>query len=140
MLDEGLKTQLKAYLQNLRQPIALVASLGEGQGSKDMLALLEDVAGTSDKVSLNLAGDDARKPSFSVTRDAGDASVRFAGLPLGHEFTSLVLALLHVGGHPPKFDAEVLDRSAPWTATTTSRPISRSPARTAPTWCRRSTP
>jgi alkyl hydroperoxide reductase subunit F len=110
MLDEGLKTQLKAYLQNLRQPIALVASLGEGQGSKDMLALLEDVAGTSDKVSLNLAGDDARKPSFSVTRDAGDASVRFAGLPLGHEFTSLVLALLHVGGHPPKFDAEVLER------------------------------
>ena len=110
MLDDGLKTQLKAYLQNLRQPVELVASLGEGQGSKDMLALLEDVAATSDKVSLNLAGDDARKPSFSITRDAGDASVRFAGLPLGHEFTSLVLALLHVGGHPPKFDAEVLDQ------------------------------
>jgi alkyl hydroperoxide reductase subunit F len=70
MLDDGLKTQLKAYLQNLRQPIELVASLGEGQGSKDMLALLEDVAGTSDKVSLNLAGDDARKPSFAITRAA----------------------------------------------------------------------
>ena len=110
MLDDGLKTQLKAYLQNLRQPIELVASLGEGQGSKDMLALLEDVAGTSDKVSLNLAGDDARRPSFAVTRASNDAGVRFAGLPLGHEFTSLVLALLHVGGHPPKFDAEVLDQ------------------------------
>ncbi|SFJ45812.1 alkyl hydroperoxide reductase subunit F [Caulobacter sp. UNC279MFTsu5.1] len=110
MLDDGLKTQLKAYLQNLRQPIELVASLGEGAGSKDMLALLEDVAGTSDKVSLNLAGDDARKPSFAITRAAGDADVRFAGLPLGHEFTSLVLALLHVGGHPPKFDAEALDQ------------------------------
>jgi alkyl hydroperoxide reductase subunit F len=110
MLDDGLKTQLKAYLQNLRQPIELVASLGEGQGSKDMLALLEDVAATSDKVSLNLAGDDARKPSFAITRAAGDASVRFAGLPLGHEFTSLVLALLHVGGHPPKFEAETLDQ------------------------------
>lgn len=115
MLDDGLKTQLKAYLQNLRQPIELVASLGEGQGSKDMLALLEDVAGTSDKVSLNLAGDDARKPSFAIARADGSApkdkvGVRFAGLPLGHEFTSLVLALLHVGGHPPKFDAEVLDQ------------------------------
>ena len=110
MLDDGLKTQLKAYLQNLRQPVELVASLGEGQGSKDMLALLEDVAATSDKVSLNLAGTDARTPSFAITRQAGDASVRFAGLPLGHEFTSLVLALLHVGGHPPKFDAEVLDQ------------------------------
>ncbi|MFZ0269777.1 alkyl hydroperoxide reductase subunit F [Caulobacter sp.] len=110
MLDDGLKTQLKAYLQNLRQPIELVASLGEGQGSKDMLALLESVAETSDKVSLNLAGDDARKPSFAIARADGGADVRFAGLPLGHEFTSLVLALLHVGGHPPKFDAEVLDQ------------------------------
>ncbi|MBO9709853.1 MAG: alkyl hydroperoxide reductase subunit F [Caulobacter sp.] len=111
MLDDGLKTQLKAYLQNLRQPIELVASLGEGAGSKDMLALLEDVAGASDKVSLNLSGDDARKPSFAIARQSGDAvGVRFAGLPLGHEFTSLVLALLHVGGHPPKFDAELLDR------------------------------
>ncbi|WP_426043736.1 alkyl hydroperoxide reductase subunit F [Caulobacter sp. DWR3-1-2] len=115
MLDAGLKDQLKAYLGNLRQQIELVASLGEGQGSKDMLALLEDVAAASDKVSLNLAGDDARKPSFAIERDAKDSpqdkvGVRFAGLPLGHEFTSLVLALLHVGGHPPKFDAEVLDQ------------------------------
>ncbi len=110
MLDDGLKTQLKAYLQNLRQPIELVASLDESAGSKDMLALLEDVAGTSDKVSLNLAGDNARKPSFAIVRADGSADVRFAGLPLGHEFTSLVLALLHVGGHPPKVDAEVLDQ------------------------------
>jgi alkyl hydroperoxide reductase subunit F len=110
MLDAGLKTQLSTYLQNLRQPIELVASLGEDKGSKDMLALLEDVAATSDKVSLNLSGDDARKPSFAITRAAGDADVRFAGLPLGHEFTSLVLALLHVGGHPPRLDAEVIER------------------------------
>ncbi|MBI1683963.1 alkyl hydroperoxide reductase subunit F [Caulobacter hibisci] len=110
MLDAGLKTQLTTYLQNLRQPIELVASLGDDKGSKDILALLEDVAATSDKVSLNLAGDDARKPSFAITRAAGDADVRFAGLPLGHEFTSLVLALLHVGGHPPRLDAEVIER------------------------------
>jgi len=110
MLDAGLKTQLSTYLQNLRQPIELVASLGDDKGSKDMLALLEDVVATSDKVSLNLAGDDARKPSFAITRAAGDADVRFAGLPLGHEFTSLVLALLHVGGHPPRLDAEVIER------------------------------
>ncbi|ALL15044.1 alkyl hydroperoxide reductase subunit F [Caulobacter henricii] len=110
MLDDSLKTQLTAYLQNLRQPITLVASLDDSQGSRDMKALLEDVASTSDKVSLNLTGDDARRPSFAITRAAGDASVRFAGLPLGHEFTSLVLALLHVGGHPPRFEAELLDQ------------------------------
>jgi alkyl hydroperoxide reductase subunit F len=109
-LDEGLKTQLNAYLQNLRQPVELVASLGDGAGSKDMLALLQDVAAASDKVTLTLDGDDARKPSFAISRASGDADVRFAGLPLGHEFTSLVLALLHVGGHPPKIDAEVIER------------------------------
>jgi len=108
MLDDALKTQLTAYLTNLREPIELVASLGEDAGSKEMLALLEDVASASDKVSLNLAGADERKPSFAITRAAGDAQVRFAGLPLGHEFTSLVLALLHVGGHPPKIDADAI--------------------------------
>jgi alkyl hydroperoxide reductase subunit F len=110
MLDAGLKTQLTSYLQNLRQPIALVASLDDSAGSAEMKALLEDIVSTSDKVSLNLSGEDDRKPSFAITRAAGDASVRFAGLPLGHEFTSLVLALLHVGGHPPRLDAEVIER------------------------------
>ncbi|MDO9473505.1 MAG: alkyl hydroperoxide reductase subunit F, partial [Caulobacter sp.] len=110
MLDAALKTQLTAYLQNLREPITLVATLGEGQGSTDMLALLEDVASTSDKVRLDLTGADARTPSFAITRAAGDADVRFAGLPLGHEFTSLVLALLHVGGHPPRIEAELVEQ------------------------------
>jgi alkyl hydroperoxide reductase subunit F len=116
MLDSTLKGQLKAYLENLRQPIELVASLDDSAKSAEMLRLLEDVISVSDKVSLTRRDDDdARKPSFAITRQSGDApqdkvGVRFAGLPLGHEFTSLVLALLHVGGHPPKFDAEVLDQ------------------------------
>jgi alkyl hydroperoxide reductase subunit F len=114
MLDAALKGQLNAYLANLRQPIELVASLADDAASAQMQALLEDVAGASDKVSLNLAGADARRPAFAIARAAGDcahdAHVRFAGLPLGHEFTSLVLALLHVGGHPPKVEAEILDR------------------------------
>ena len=110
MLDAALKGQLKAYLENLRQPIELVASLDEGPKSREMLELLEDVISVSDKVSLARRDDEPRKPSFAVTRAAGDAGVRFAGLPLGHEFTSLVLALLHVGGHPPKIDAEAIER------------------------------
>jgi alkyl hydroperoxide reductase subunit F len=110
MLDAGLKAQLTSYLQNLRQPITLVASLDDSKGSVEMRALLDDVASTSDKVSVRYDGDDARKPSFAIERAANDAEVRFAGLPLGHEFTSLVLALLHVGGHPPRLDAEVIQR------------------------------
>jgi alkyl hydroperoxide reductase subunit F len=109
MLDAGLKDQLKAYLGHLRQPIELVAALDDGPKSREMLDLLEDIVAASDKVSLSRRAD-ARTPSFAIERQSADASVRFAGLPLGHEFTSLVLALLHVGGHPPKFDAEVLDQ------------------------------
>jgi len=88
MLDAGLKTQLTTYLQNLRQPIELVASLDDSAGSAEMKALLEDIVATSDKVTLSLGGDNERKPSFAITRAApsegfGDADVRFAGLPLG---------------------------------------------------------
>jgi alkyl hydroperoxide reductase subunit F len=110
MLDTDLKGQLKAYLENLREPIELVASLDDGPKSRELLDLLEDIASVSDKVSLVRGGDDARKPSFAIARQAGDAHVRFAGLPLGHEFTSLVLALLHVGGHPPRVEADVIER------------------------------
>jgi NADH-dependent peroxiredoxin subunit F len=110
MLDEGLKSQLTAYLANLRQPIELVASLDDSAKSREMLELLKDVASTSEKVSLIEDGDDERRPSFAIERAAGDAGVRFAGLPLGHEFTSLVLALLHVGGHPPKVEPEVIEQ------------------------------
>ena len=113
MLDDTLKTQLKSYLGNLRAPIELVASLGEGKASQDMQALLVDIAGLSDKVSWRAAEgaeQDARVPSFAILRDGQETGARFAGIPLGHEFTSLVLALLHSGGHPPKVDAEVLEQ------------------------------
>jgi alkyl hydroperoxide reductase subunit F len=110
MLDAGLKTQLKGYLENIVQPVELVASLDDGAKSQELRALLEDVVAASDKVTLDLTGDDARKPSFAINRKGTPISVRFAGLPMGHEFTSLVLALLQVGGHPPKVDADVIEQ------------------------------
>ncbi|WP_374575679.1 alkyl hydroperoxide reductase subunit F [Phenylobacterium sp.] len=110
MLDQGLKTQLAAYLQNLRQPIELVASLDDSAKSAEMKDLIADIAAASDKVSVRLDGADARRPSFAITRPGEDVGVRFAGLPMGHEFTSLVLALLHVGGHPPRVEPEVIEQ------------------------------
>ena len=109
MLDDTLKAQLQQYLALLRQPIVLLASLGQDETSADMRELLQTIAGLSDKVRLDLNGQDARKPSFVVARDGQTEGVRFAGLPLGHEFTSLVLALLWTGGHPPKVDESVLE-------------------------------
>ncbi|WP_278413877.1 alkyl hydroperoxide reductase subunit F [Stutzerimonas kunmingensis] len=110
MLDTNLKTQLKAYLEKVTQPFEIVASLDDGEKSQEMLGLLQDIAGLSDKITLKTDGDDARKPSFSLNRIGGNISLRFAGIPMGHEFTSLVLALLQVGGHPSKTAPEVIEQ------------------------------
>ncbi|MEO1968729.1 MAG: alkyl hydroperoxide reductase subunit F [Sphingomonadaceae bacterium] len=111
MLDQAMQTQLKTYLANLREPIELVASLGEDEKSAQTRELLTEIAALHDMVSAHFDGTDARKPSFLIRR-ASDAEkwVRFAGLPMGHEFTSLVLALLWAGGHPPKVDADLLEQ------------------------------
>ncbi|WP_304170662.1 alkyl hydroperoxide reductase subunit F [Phenylobacterium aquaticum] len=108
MLDQGLKSQLKTYLENLRHPVELVASLDAQPKSAEMRELLEDIVSVSDKVSLRLDGDAARKPSFAITTPGVAPRISFAGLPMGHEFTSLVLALLQVGGHPPRVAPEVI--------------------------------
>ncbi|MGF6317537.1 alkyl hydroperoxide reductase subunit F [Pseudomonas frederiksbergensis] len=110
MLDATLKAQLKSYLERVTQPIEIVASLDDGAKSQEMLALLKDVASLSTQITLLDSGDDARKPSFSINRPGADISLRFAGIPMGHEFTSLVLALLQVGGHPSKASIEVIEQ------------------------------
>ncbi len=110
MLDTNLKTQLKAYLEKVTQPFEIVASLDDGEKSRELLSLLQDIAGLSDKITLKTDGDDVRKPSFSLNRIGGNISLRFAGIPMGHEFTSLVLALLQVGGHPSKTAPEVIEQ------------------------------
>ncbi|AFM32222.1 MULTISPECIES: alkyl hydroperoxide reductase subunit F [Stutzerimonas stutzeri subgroup] len=110
MLDTNLKTQLKAYLEKVTQPFEIVASLDDGEKSREMLSLLQDIAELSDKITLKTDGNDARRPSFSLNRIGGNISLRFAGIPMGHEFTSLVLALLQVGGHPSKTAPEVIEQ------------------------------
>ncbi|WP_421933466.1 alkyl hydroperoxide reductase subunit F [Phenylobacterium sp.] len=110
MLDQGLKSQLKTYLENLRHPVELIASLDASAKSAELKALLDDIVEASEKVLLRLDGQDARKPSFAVRAAGADARVTFAGLPMGHEFTSLVLALLQAGGHPPRVEPEVIEQ------------------------------
>ncbi len=110
MLETTLKTQLQAYLQNLREPIRLIASLDVSDKAAELRELLMEITGLSDKVTFDDSGTDARKPSFVIARAGETRGVRFAAIPLGHEFTSLVLALLWTGGHPPKVATEVLDQ------------------------------
>ncbi|WP_108446357.1 alkyl hydroperoxide reductase subunit F [Halomonas denitrificans] len=110
MLDDNLKSQLNAYLQKVTQPFEIVASLDDGDKSKELHGLLTDIVGLTDKITLKLDGQDARTPSFALNRPGEESGVVFAGIPMGHEFTSLVLALLQIGGHPPKVSEEVIEQ------------------------------
>ena len=110
MLDAPLKAQLKTYLERLTLPVELVASLDDSAAAAQMRALLEDIAALHPLVTARFDGHDAdhgRRPSFAVRRVGSEIDLRFAAVPLGHEFTSLVLALLQAGGHPPKVEAEL---------------------------------
>jgi len=111
MLDAGTQSQLKSYLDRISQPVEIVASLDDSEASGDLRALLKNVADASPLVTVIESRDDRhRKPSFSINRPGENHGPRFAGLPMGHEFTSLVLALLQVGGYPPKVEEEVLQQ------------------------------
>ncbi|MGO3743527.1 alkyl hydroperoxide reductase subunit F [Kerstersia sp.] len=110
-LDANLKNQLKAYLERVTQPVELVASLDDGAKSKELRELLQEIAALSERVSYVERNDaDVRKPSFSINRPGENIGIRFAAIPMGHEFTSLVLALLQAGGHPIKFEPEVVEQ------------------------------
>ena len=109
MLDAATTAQLKTYLANLRTPVELLATLDDSPKSREMRTLVESVVEQSPLLSARYDGHADRSPSFAIRRADGTAETHFAGLPLGHEFTSLVLALLHMGGHPPKEEAELLD-------------------------------
>jgi NADH-dependent peroxiredoxin subunit F len=111
MLDDSLKAQLKAYLEKLQYPIELSATLDDSDAARELRGLLDDIAGLSDKIALTPDSDAAaRVPSFAINRQGGDMSLRFAAIPLGHEFTSLVLALLQAGGHPPRVPDDIIEQ------------------------------
>jgi alkyl hydroperoxide reductase subunit F len=111
MLDAKLKTQLKGYLEKLTRPVEIIASVGDDDKSREMLELLHDIIALSPLVTLDPERDDSQmKPSFALRRPGHPSHVRFAGLPMGHEFTSLVLALLQAGGHPSKAAPAVLEQ------------------------------
>ncbi|VCU69056.1 NADH dehydrogenase [Pigmentiphaga humi] len=111
MLDVNLKNQLQAYLEKITQPIEIVASIDDGDKSRELSELLNEIAALSDRITLiERRDDDERKPSFAINRPGQDLGIRFAAIPMGHEFTSLVLALLQAGGHPVKLDDDVIEQ------------------------------
>ncbi len=111
VLDSDLKTQLQAYLQKLTRPVVITAALDDGETSQELRALLIELTRLSTLVTLREAREPVdRVPSFALGTPGEDISLRFAGIPMGHEFTSLVLALLQVGGHPSKLAQDVIEQ------------------------------
>ena len=113
MLDSNLKTALKGYLERLVQPIEIVTFADDGENSRQMLELVADIASVAPAGRLSVrSGSTAgeRLPSFQITLAGLDTGVRFAGLPMGHEFTSLILALLQTSGYPAKVEADLIEQ------------------------------
>jgi alkyl hydroperoxide reductase subunit F len=111
MLDSNTQAQLAAYFERISQPIELIASLDDSAGAADIRELVTEIAAIApDKISARFDGTFERRPSFQITRVGHNMGVHFAALPMGHEFTSLLLALLWAGGHPPKVEPEVIEQ------------------------------
>lgn len=110
MLENSLKEQLKSYLENLQKDVVLEASLDDSKASIEMRELLEDISSLSEKVEFSDKGNFDKKPSFAIKNKDSKIDLRFAAIPLGHEFTSLVLAMLQVGGHPVKLSLDTIEQ------------------------------
>jgi NADH-dependent peroxiredoxin subunit F len=111
VLDGNLKMQLKGYLERISLPVEIIASVDESDKSRELLELLADIGSASGLIKVDVRRDDEHiKPSFALQRPGARPGIRFAGVPMGHEFTSLVLALLQTGGYPPKVDEALIEQ------------------------------
>lgn len=110
MLDDSLKAQLNQYLVHIQHPIRLRATLDTSTTGDQLRELLEELAQMSSNIDWTDDGTSERTPSFRIERPGTPIAVEFAGVPLGHEFSSLVLALIQVGGHPVRLEPSVIRR------------------------------
>lgn len=109
ILDGEIRGQLEQYLQLMENEVLIKVSLGNDDISKDMADLMKELSSMSQKIKIEETALD-RTPSFALGRPGEDTGIVFAGIPLGHEFTSFVLALLQVSGRAPKIDSQLAER------------------------------
>ncbi len=109
MLDANIKAQLKAYFEKIESPIVLEATLDDTTQSTQMLELLNEVAEQSTKITVKTSGRSKNIPSFTVGKADEVARIAFSGLPMGHEMTSFILAILQASGYPPKVEQDVIE-------------------------------
>lgn len=113
MIGNDVKKQIRDYLRHLRYNIIIESFLQADVRSRELGVLLSEISKLSGKAEYheNKSGSHAvRRPSFVIRRVDSEVSVGFAGLPLDHEFDTLVLALLQVGGHPPRLTEHEIEQ------------------------------
>ncbi len=111
MLDDDMKAQLKGYLERISQPVQILSTAGAGPAADEMRTLITDLVSLSPLITSGDSSDaEGIQPRFGLRRPGEEARIHFAGVPMGHEFTSLVLALLQTGGYPPKVDATLIEQ------------------------------
>lgn len=108
ILDKEIKDQLIEYLKLMEGNVVIKLSTGSDETSSTMAGLVHELASISTKIQVEKATL-LRTPSFSINRVGEETGITFAGIPLGHEFTSLVLALLQVSGRPPKVEEKTIN-------------------------------
>ena len=109
MLDTEIKQQLAQYLELMEGDIVLQVSAGKDETSQNILKLVNELASMSSRITVETAALE-RTPSFCVNRPNENTGITFAGVPLGHEFTSLIMALLQVSGRAPKVEQKIIDQ------------------------------
>ena len=108
MLDQNLLDAVKSYSERMTRPITFVLGAGEHEQRAELLDFLTKIAGTSDKIVLAQTVDASLSPmSFKIVTQGQDTGIVFSGIPGGHEFTSLILAILQAGGSEIKLDSSI---------------------------------
>ena len=95
MLDHAMIEQLKSVFKDLASDICLAYSETDHSKNTELVAMLEDVAGTSTKLSVAKLDQASQVPYFEIHKDGEPTGIAFKGIPGGHEFTSLILAILN---------------------------------------------
>lgn len=106
MLSKDILQALQGYAANMQRPVTFVLQTGAHSKRDELAQFLAEIASVSDKITLeerDLPG--LRSPlSFALLAGGEDTGIRFSGIPSGHEFNSLVLAMLQASGTPIKLD------------------------------------
>ncbi|WP_201540102.1 alkyl hydroperoxide reductase subunit F [Psychrobacter sp. 1044] len=114
MIDKSLLDAIKSYSEKMTRPITFVLGSGEHSKRAELINFLTKIAGTTDKINFDATATDDSLPSpisFKVVSHVDgaltDTGIVFSGIPGGHEFTSLILAILQAGGHTLKLDESI---------------------------------